>query len=62
MQNMDGETSFPRMYDSMQHHDKIHDTEIYKRDRLGSIVSLKFQGNSQLLAGFYEAIESKLIK
>ena len=41
-QNMDGETSFPRMYDSMKHRDDLHDTEVYKRDRMGSIVSLKF--------------------
>ena len=62
MQNMDMITSFPRMYDDMKHHDDIKDSEVYKRDHLGTVVSLKFQGNSQLLAGFYEAIESKLIK
>jgi len=30
-------------------------------DRIAIAVSLKYQGNSQLLAGFYDAIENKVI-
>jgi hypothetical protein len=35
--------------------------EVYNT-KIATAVSLKFAGNSQLLAGFYDAIESKLIK
>ena len=45
-QNMDMKTSFPRMYDDMKHHEDLKDSEVYKRDHLGTVVSLKFQGNS----------------
>ena len=35
--------------------------EKYGKD-IATAVSLKFEGNSQLLAGFYDAIEKKIIK
>jgi hypothetical protein len=36
--------------------------EEYEEETMAIAVSLKYQGNSELLAGFYDAIESKLIK
>lgn len=45
-QNFDMKTSFPRMFDSYQAKEKMRDGEVYSRDRLTSLVSLKFQGNS----------------
>lgn len=36
--------------------------EEYEEESMAIAVSLKYQGNSELLAGFYDAIESKLIK
>ena len=35
--------------------------ETYEGDKLAIAVSLRYQGNSQLLAGFYDAIENKVI-
>lgn len=36
--------------------------EDYKKDqKISTAVSLRYQGNSQLLAGFYDAIENKVI-
>lgn len=36
--------------------------EDYKKDqKMATAVSLRYQGNSQLLAGFYDAIENKVI-
>jgi len=42
--------------------DQMELNEKYEDDAMSIAVSLKFQGNSGLLAGFYDAIESKLIK
>ena len=43
--------------------DNIEDAKANENyeDRIAIAVSLKYQGNSQLLAGFYDAIENKVI-
>lgn len=53
---------FPKLFASFN----MNSTAEARSEKFGkdiaTAVSLKFQGNSQLLAGFYDAIEKKIIK
>jgi putative IMPACT (imprinted ancient) family translation regulator len=52
----------PKVYGNMTQDaiDEAHDEE-YDENKMCTAVSLRYQGNSKLLAGFYDAIENKVI-
>lgn len=56
---LDG-TAWPGMYNDLRANDKVK-SEQYSKEYMTTVVALKFEGNSEILNGFMEAVEQNLI-